>query len=214
MITRRRLGMPITRPRCHWPPRRVKLSDWRRKLRAGLDRAGIRLRALGGRAIFPVDFNRVVEGYGNKSDALSAISMDLLSDIMAPLAGSRVSVICDKHGARNHYVTIVQHYFPEWLVMVRQEGHRRAATRLGPTPCRRRSAFAAGPSAMPVALASMAAKYLRELAMRAFNEYWRRHLPELRPTAGYAQDARRFKRDIAQLQTTLKIEDRVLWRCK
>ena len=60
----------------------------------------------------------------------------------------------------------------------------------------------------------MTAKYLRELAMRAFNEFWCGHLPELRPTAGYTQDARRFKQDIAEMQTALGIGDEVLWRTK
>ncbi len=44
----------------------------------------------------------------------------------------------------------------------------------------------------PVALASMAAKYTRELAMERFNRAWSGRLPELKPTAGYVQDARRW----------------------
>ena len=50
--------------------------------------------------------------------------------------------------------------------------------------------------------------------MRAFNDYWCRQLPQLRPTAGYSQDARRFKKQIAALQTALGIDDRQLWRSK
>jgi len=186
-----------------------------RKLRSGCERAGIRLRAIGGRAIFPERFNQLLDEYGNKSDALSAISLDLLSDMMVPLAGGRVSVICDKHGGRNHYAPIVQHYFPEWLVEVRREGAIESSYTFGREPMRTMISFRCrAERAMPVALASMAAKYLRELAMRAFNDYWCRQMPELRPTAGYAQDARRFKREIAELQTTLGIDDRLLWRAK
>ena len=66
-----------------------------------------------------------------------------------------------------------------------------------------------GERALPVALASMTAKYLRELAMRAFNDYWCRRFP-IAPTAGYSQDARRFKKQIAPLQTALGIDDRQL----
>jgi hypothetical protein len=58
----------------------------------------------------------------------------------------------------------------------------------------------------------MACKYLRELSMYAFNEFWRRHVPELKPTAGYPDDARRFRRDIAAAQRKLGIADEVLWR--
>jgi hypothetical protein len=65
---------------------------------------------------------------------------------------------------------------------------------------------------MPTALASMTAKYLRELSMQAFNEFWRAFVPELKPTAGYYRDAWRFKKEIAAKQQELRIDDRVIWR--
>ena len=58
----------------------------------------------------------------------------------------------------------------------------------------------------------MASKYLRELAMLAFNDYWRSRVPNLQPTAGYPQDAKRFRAEIAEVQRQLHIADRVLWR--
>ena len=62
------------------------------------------------------------------------------------------------------------------------------------------------------ALASMTAKYLRELSMRAFNDFWCSRVPGLRPTAGYPADARRFKTEVAEVQRELGIDDHVLWR--
>jgi hypothetical protein len=50
--------------------------------------------------------------------------------------------------------------------------------------------------------------------MRAFNAFWARHVPDLRPTCGYPGDAQRFKKDIAKAQKRLKIDDETLWRCK
>jgi hypothetical protein len=41
----------------------------------------------------------------------------------------------------------------------------------------------------------MAAKFVRELAMIRFNAYWGDRIPELKPTAGYVQDARRWLSD-------------------
>jgi hypothetical protein len=69
-------------------------------------------------------------------------------------------------------------------------------------------------SCLPAALASMASKYLRELAMRALNGFWRRRVPELQPTAGYPQDAKRFRVDIAEEIKKLAIDDRVFWRAR
>jgi hypothetical protein len=58
----------------------------------------------------------------------------------------------------------------------------------------------------------MTAKYLRELAMRPFNDFWCARVKDLRPTAGYPMDAHRFRKAIAAEQRKLGIEDRVLWR--
>ncbi|MDX2114988.1 MAG: hypothetical protein SFZ24_05110 [Planctomycetota bacterium] len=48
----------------------------------------------------------------------------------------------------------------------------------------------------PVALASMTAKYARELMMMRFNTYWSGRFAELKPTAGYGTDAGRWLRDV------------------
>lgn len=45
---------------------------------------------------------------------------------------------------------------------------------------------------LPVGLASMVAKYVRESLMLGFNAFWREHLPDVKPTAGYYKDALRF----------------------
>ena len=66
----------------------------------------------------------------------------------------------------------------------------------------------------PVALSSIVAKYAREVSMTVFNRYWRRHDPDLRPTAGYPVDARRFRRDVAAVRTRLGISDDEFWRRK
>ena len=58
----------------------------------------------------------------------------------------------------------------------------------------------------------MTAKYVRELHMVLFNRWWRQHDPELKRTAGYVQDARRFLADTKSLRRQLGIEDRLLIR--
>ena len=67
---------------------------------------------------------------------------------------------------------------------------------------------------MPVALASMLSKYLRESLMRRFNSFWKAHLPELVPTAGYYNDGLRFLEDIKAKRTELNICDDDLIRLK
>ena len=58
----------------------------------------------------------------------------------------------------------------------------------------------------------MVSKYVRELAMAAFNRFWCQRLEGLRPTAGYPIDSHRFRGEIAALQKELGIADDVLWR--
>ena len=67
---------------------------------------------------------------------------------------------------------------------------------------------------LPVAVASMLSKYLREGLMRRFNGYWTSHLPELVPTAGYYGDGSRFLRDIEQKRRELGVQDDRLVRCR
>ena len=62
------------------------------------------------------------------------------------------------------------------------------------------------------ALASMAAKYMRELFMEGFNAYFAARQEGLRPTAGYTTDGRRFLDDIGGVLTELGIERESLVR--
>lgn len=192
------------------------------KLVAALGRAsepvGLGPPRLFARLVFPSEFNDLVDHFGAKSTALSHVTLQLVReafDALAPDGGAAPAAYCtlDKHGGRNHYGPMVQHFFPEHWVETLSEARAVSEYQWGPPEARVTFAFRArGESCLATALASMTAKYLRELSMRALNEFWTRHLPKLKPTAGYATDARRFRADIAQKQQELGIDDRVLWR--
>jgi hypothetical protein len=181
----------------------------------GLAAAGVRLVALRSRAIFADEFNELVDHYESKGEALSQQTLVLAARLMQSLPPGPVSVICDKHGGRNRYGSLLAQHFPEWFIEVRGEGRQRSDYQFGPPDRRVKICFRTmAESCLPAALASMASKYLRELAMGAFNEYWRSRVPGLQPTAGYPQDAKRFRADIAETQKQLHIDDRVLWRTR
>jgi hypothetical protein len=184
-------------------------------LRQGMAAAGVRLAAVRSRAIFEEEFNELVERHGSKGTALSHETLALAAAMIGPLPDGPIGLVCDKHGGRNRYGPLLAGHFPEWLIEVRGEGRERSLYRFGPTQRRVEVCFRTrAESCLPAALASMASKYLRELAMRALNDYWRGRVPDLVPTAGYPQDAKRFRADIAETQRQLKIDDRVLWRVK
>jgi hypothetical protein len=113
------------------------------------------------------------------------------------LDAGQILVHCDKHGGRDRYGALLQNRFPEHLVEVYGEGRSLSVYRWGPPSRRAEFRFVAkGESFLPSALASMVAKYLRELAMKAFNQFWLQRVAGLKPTAGYPGDASRFLADI------------------
>ena len=184
-------------------------------LRAGLLAAGVRLVELRSRVVLEPEFNRLVDHYGTKGEALSQMTLGLVAEVCRPLATGRTTVICDKHGGRNRYQRLLAEHFAEWLIEIYDEGRKRSVYRFGPPQRRVEIRFhAKGEAYLPAALASMASKYLRELAMEAFNAFWCRRVPGLGRTAGYPLDARRFKAEIAAAQAALGIDDRLLWRSR
>jgi len=193
----------------------AELAPLATAVREGLAAADVRLLDLRSRAVFPQRFNDLVREHDSKGAALSHVTLELAARLMEPLDEQPITVTCDKHGGRNRYAPLLAEHFPERLIEIRGEGRAQSVYRFGPPERRVEFRFRAkGESSLAAALASMASKYLRELAMRAFNAFWCRRVPGLRPTAGYPQDAKRFKADIVARQKELGIEDRVLWREK
>lgn len=187
----------------------------------GLAEAEIRLCRIRSRAIDASQFNELLCEYENKSEVLSHVTLALAAEQIDWLrniaddskTSTAIHVLCDKHGGRNHYAALLAHHFLDTFVEVREESRRISRYAFGAASERVTFAFQAkADNILAAGLASMTSKYLRELAMRAFNDFWRGHDADLRPTAGYPGDARRFKRQIATVQADLGISDHMLWR--
>jgi len=192
-----------------------KLEKTTSALHDGLEQAGVHLIGLHSRAIFPERFNDLTESFDNKSETLSRLTLELLGDVLDGLPAAPVITFCDKHGGRNFYSMLLQRQFPDWLVEVHCEGADESIYRFGPAERRIEVGFRVrSEQYLPAALASMIAKYLREVFMRAFNDFWCTRVPGLRPTAGYPGDSHRFKEEINEMQLALGIDDRVLWRSR
>ena len=177
--------------------------------RLACERVGARLIAIRADVVEPNRFNRLVRQYDNKAAATSHIAMNLLRGIWHPDGGVEALIVADKHGGRNRYKPLLSEAFDGANVITVEEGAERSTYRVGKGELRfQPRAEEHG----PVALASMTAKYLRELAMHQFNAYWREHIPGIKPTQGYPLDAKRFRAEIAEIQRQLEITDDVLWR--
>jgi hypothetical protein len=179
------------------------------------DGAGVRPVQLRAAMVFPWEFNQQLALHQSKGTLLSLTTLRLVADLLSELDGEPVRVLCDKHGGRNHYAALLQPFFPDRLVRVATEGQHVSRYEIDQPGRTIRFRFQVGGEAdLPSALASMLAKYLRELSMRAFNRFWQCHVDGLRPTAGYPGDAHRFRRDIEDCQRQLRISDEVLWRAR
>lgn len=172
-------------------------------------RAGVMLKAIRSEIVQPDRFNAIVRECDNKSLALSRISLGLLRSVWDPDDRQPALVICDKHGGRNRYDDLLADFLDGQMVFSVGEGRERSVYRIGSTEIRFQMKAEAN---FPVALASLVCKYVRELSMNVFNQFWAEHVPGLKPTAGYPVDAARFRLDIAEAQQRLGITDDVLWR--
>jgi len=190
-----------------------EITERGRRLAVDLARGRIQLVGMNAVAVFPERFNALIDRFDTKGGALSFETLKLVRRQLDGLDSGPVVVHCDKHGGRNRYASVLQTVFPDVLPTIVSEGRAESVYRWGPPSRRVEIRFTAkGEAALCAALASMIAKYLRELAMLGFNAFWSRHVPGLQPTAGYPTDARRFRTEIAAAQKKLRIDDRVLWR--
>lgn len=162
------------------------------------------------RIVQPAEFNGLLDAGLNKSDILSRATLDLAATLVG-LAPADSVVWCDRHGGRMRYAPLVSRSFAAPLVRVVAETPRWSAYHVDACACRVEFAVG-GESRLPVAVASMMAKYVRELAMRAFNAWWCGRVPGLAATAGYPLDAARWRRDATSAVAAAGIGWDAVWR--
>ena len=67
---------------------------------------------------------------------------------------------------------------------------------------------------MPVSLASIYSKYLRETFIKALNEFFTTRQPGLKPTAGYYTDAKRWLADAEEMLARHYVDRTMLIRVR
>lgn len=164
----------------------------------------------------PAEFNRLCDQAGSKAAVLARGLAELVRAVWAdlPRNGTPVVIHCDKHGGRNYYAALLAEVFPGGAVRPLRESAAESTYEVGRLGRPVRVVFRprAESAGLPVALASVLAKYLRELCMRQFNRFWAGHVPGLRPTAGYPADARRFYAAIQPVLGQLGLNEDHVWR--
>jgi hypothetical protein len=136
--------------------------------------------------------------HASKSALNFSIAMHHVDRIVNKFPNAHPRIMIDRHGGKVKYRNDLQLFWPEAKIQVLIEDISMSRYRLKINGNRTTITFASKTDEkhFPAALASMIAKYTRELYMLRFNRYFRTQLRELKPTAGYVQDGRRFLKEI------------------
>lgn len=166
-------------------------------------------------AIVPAPrFNDLIDRWDSKGAVLGVGLCQLVEQCVASTEPEPMRFTIDKHGGRNAYAALLQRAFGAGMVLAEEEGRLRSVYRVEglDRPVRVVVTPRADIENFTVALASMISKYLRELLMGEFNRFWQMHVPDLKPTAGYPQDAERYFAAIRPVLAQLGIAERAVWR--
>ncbi|MEQ9461065.1 MAG: hypothetical protein RIG82_08950 [Phycisphaeraceae bacterium] len=198
--------LPWYSPTTRWPWQPLptaltagEVSIARSMLNTTMAAAEVSVRSLGVSLVFEDAFNDLVSKTNSKASASFTYVARHLLAIWRDFGGHHPLVVIDRQSGRTHYRELLSLLLPEASFRVLEEGPDRSAyeVREGDRFMTVSFETKADGTHFPVALASMMAKYSRELMMQRLNSWFANRLPDLRPTAGYALDGRRFVEEIA-----------------
>lgn len=158
----------------------------------------IELLALNSQCLDVAFYNKLVASAKNKSTVLFNTTARLIQAAFECFGCDNLHIILDRQGGRSHYRKNLALMFPDTHLKIIRETNKLSSYELADAKRKMRLHFAVGADSrfLPVALASMLSKYLRELLIEDINRFFLAHHNELKPTAGYYKDGRRFIREI------------------
>lgn len=202
---------PIALPTCCTPE---DISTQKNSLAKQMSKCDVRFCGIWSEVLPEGHFNQLVDKTRNKAIVSFSRVTRLMQRVADDTRARQLRIWVDRQGGRIGYRRPLMTAFEDGALEVLGESEAYSGYRLT-RPC--------GPwdvhfvmkgedYHMPIALASVVSKYLRELLMEAFNAYWAGHVTDLRPTAGYFQDGRRFLADIEPMIGRLRIRPEMLIR--
>lgn len=161
-------------------------------------RVGLRAPVLTSRVLSAAGFNAEIVRFRKQGGTKNNLAIyHAASTAHSLIHGGRAAhrIVFDKMGARNSYGDLLAAQWPDFTVTTRQEARNEShyvleSDNQQPLAC---SFIAKSESQFPsVALAACVAKYMREVVINTFQQYFSDRYPKVKATAGYPQDARRF----------------------
>jgi hypothetical protein len=192
----------------------LKLST--NALRHEMTRAKVAVAHLHAHVVPESRLNEMFAATRNKGATSFTFVARHIEHLLQTFSDRRLVIVCDRQGGRERYGPLLRQMFEEWHLEVVAESATRWEYRLTRADRSATILFAekAEDHCISVAVASMLAKYFRETLMHRFNAYWRTHLPDLKPTAGYWTDGLRFMGDLNSKLGELGIDPALLTRSR
>lgn len=199
-------------------PEKERISSW--DAPAGLPEAlllrGVEPVALLVSPATPFELNDAFDRLDNKGRVLFLATAALFVRVLGEFPGEAMSVVLDRQGGRLDYDGYLAEVFP--YQRIRREPSPPGVTRYvfdeGGREVRLAFTTKGDQVDLPTGLASMAAKLTRELFMGRLNAWFLARRPELKATAGYVEDGRRFLLDVADVLRAERVELRRLVRSR
>ena len=184
-----------------------------RNLVAGaMHAAGCALEAFSVSALDAPAFNALYGEIGNKAQVNMSLVFDAVRKVDLLRGDLPAFIAVDRQGGRADYTRELEaHVARGAAITTLLADDERSIYRIeadGSAPLLVAFEVGAEERHLPVALASMAAKYTREVSMRRLNAYFSERMPGLEPTAGYVEDGRRYLAEVKPVLTREAIPER------
>ncbi len=143
-------------------------------------------------------YNKMVAVVKNKANVLFTATSRLIQTAYDNFGRDDLHIMVDRQGGRVRYRRNLQRMFGGMELKILRETPATSSYELKANGKGMRLHFVVGADErfLPVSLASMMSKYLRELLIGNINRYFNSFRADLKPTAGYWKDGLRFIEDI------------------
>jgi len=194
-------------PRLPVAAEEAHVAAWRERWLAELARVDVEPLACLVRPVLEDEFNESLQRGLNKTKAVLARVAPLLARAAALDPSCDCEIRVDRLGGRKFYAPLLRSIFPLRPLAIVQESETVSRYEIRDGARTIHVSFEVGGDGahLEIALASVVAKYVRELFVDRLNRHFAPRRPGVRPTAGYPLDARRW---LDELGDALTAEER------